>query len=137
MYHFECPQCGAPAPAPPIRVCPYCKYQYPIAAGTHAPDGFGLNWLLDRARTHLAKVPNVLIGAAIDARALDEARRSYARGALPDEPIVALHDPHRALDGVGWAITQRRFCWSALDGPREIEWRKLEPSGIVHVHPSR
>jgi hypothetical protein len=136
VYHFDCPQCGAPAPAPPVRLCPYCKYQYPVAAGTHAPDGFGLNWLLDRARAHLGAVPTVQIGRAITARSLDEARRSYARGALEDEPIVALHDPRGAYDGVGWAITQRRFCWSAVDGPRELEWRKLDPTGIVHIHPT-
>jgi len=136
MYHFECPQCGAAAPAPPIRLCPYCRYQYPVAAGTHAPDGFGLNWLVDRARAHVGEIPSVLIGAAIDARALDEARRSYARGALPDEPIVAIHDPNRAVDGIGWAITQRRFCWSAVDGPRDVTWRQLDANSVVHLHPT-
>lgn len=136
MYHFTCPQCGAPAPAPPIRLCPYCRYQYPVAAGTHAPDGFGLNWLLDRANAHLGAIPSVQIGRAITAQSLDEARRSYARGVLDDEPIVALYDPRGAYDGIGWAITQRRFCWSAVDGPRELEWRKLDPAGIVHIHPT-
>lgn len=117
-------------------MCPYCKHQYPVAAGTHAPDGFGLNWLFDRARAHLSAIPAVQLGNAIDARSLDEARRSYARGALPDEPIIALHNPGLAMDGLGWAITQRRFCWGTQQGAREIAWRDLDASQIVHVHPS-
>lgn len=136
MYALECPECGAPAPTPPDRVCSYCKYQFPVAAGAHAQDGFGLNWLLDRARAALNALPGVLLGPAIDARASSEARRSFARNALPDETLVVVYDPGRAMDGVGWAITQRRFCWSSLEGPKDIEWRALSAGAIVHMHPS-
>ncbi len=136
MYVLECPQCGAPAPTPPDRVCAYCKHEFAYAPGAHAPDGFGLNWLLDRAREHLGVVAGALVGPAIDARAVHEARRSYARNALADEALVAVYDPGRAMDGVGWALTQRRFCWSTVEGPRDIPWRALTPDAVSHVHPS-
>ncbi|MDP3274266.1 MAG: hypothetical protein Q8Q09_03670 [Deltaproteobacteria bacterium] len=133
MIALECPKCGAAAPPPPGRVCEYCRYVFAIAPGAHSADGFALHWLTDRVSAAFGAQSSVQIAPRIDpARRLD-ASQSYARGLAHEEPVAALWAPS---PGIGWAMTQQRFCWSTVTGPREIAWRNLTPDAVSFVHPS-